>query len=221
LIDYNQQGDVAVLAMDDGKANALSHGLVDALNDGLDRAGRDAKGVVVTGRPGMFSGGFDLKELQKGPEAAQALVNKGAHLLLRIYSHPQPVVIACSGHAIAAGAFMLLAADTRVGCEGEFKIGLNETAIGMTLPVFGIELARSRLSKRYQTAAVIQAQLFDPVGARDVGFLDEVVPADTLIDRALQRANALTQLPADAYAATKLAIREPSIAAIRTSLKPA
>lgn len=220
MIEYSQQGDVALLVMDDGKANAISHGLVDALNEALDRAVKDTKGVVVAGRPGMFSGGFDLKELQKGPEAAMALVNKGAHMLLRIFSHPQPVVVACSGHAIAAGAFMLLAADTRVGCEGEFKIGLNETAIGMTLPVFGLELARSRLSKRYQTAAVIQARLFDPKGARDAGFLDEVVPAESLVDRALQRADALAQLPGDAYAATKLAIREPSIAAIRASLEP-
>ncbi len=217
-MDYNQQGDVAVLTLDDGKANAISPAFVDAVNEGLDRAGDDAKSVLITGRPGMFSGGFDLKEFEKGPDASMALVNKGARMLLRIFSHPQPVVIACSGHAIAAGAFMLLAADTRVGAEGDFKIGLNETAIGMTLPTFGLELAKSRLSKRYQTAAVIQAQLFDPEGARDVGFLDEVVAADSLIDHALQRAGALAKIPGDAYAANKLAIREASIATIRASL---
>ncbi|MCZ6659545.1 MAG: crotonase/enoyl-CoA hydratase family protein [Gammaproteobacteria bacterium] len=217
-MDYNQQGDVAVLTLDDGKANAISPAFVDAVNEGLDRAGDDAKSVLITGRPGMFSGGFDLKEFEKGPDATMALVNKGARMLLRIFSHPQPVVIACSGHAIAAGAFMLLAADTRVGAEGDFKIGLNETAIGMTLPTFGLELAKSRLSKRYQTAAVIQAQLFDPEGARDVGFLDEVVAADSLLDHALQRAVVLARMPNDAYAANKLAIREASIAAIRASL---
>ncbi len=217
-MDYNQQGDVAVLTLDDGKANAISPAFVDAVNEGLDRAGDDAKSVLITGRPGMFSGGFDLKEFEKGPDATMALVNKGARMLLRIFSHPQPVVIACSGHAIAAGAFMLLAADTRVGAEGDFKIGLNETAIGMTLPTFGLELAKSRLSKRYQTAAVIQAQLFDPEGARDVGFLDEVVAADALIEQALQRAGVLARISNDAYAANKLAIREASIAAMRASL---
>lgn len=219
MIDYSQQGDIAVLALDDGKANAVSHALVDAVNEGLDRATKDAKAVVIAGRPGMFSGGFDLKELQKGPDAAIALVNRGAAMLLRIFSYPQPVVVACTGHAIAAGAFVLLAADTRVGADGDFKIGLNETAIGMTLPTFGLELSRARLSKRYQTAAVIQAQLFDPPGAKDVGFLDEVVAPDAVLSTAVERATLLAGYPGEAYAGNKLALRQNSIAVIRASLE--
>lgn len=221
MVEYTQQGDVAVLALDDGKANAVSYAVVEAVTEGLARATKDAKAVVIAGRPGILSGGFDLKELGKGPDAAMALVAKGAAMLLRIFSHPQPVVAACTGHAIAAGAFMLLAADTRIGADGDFKIGLNETAIGMTLPTFGFELGKARLSKRYQTAAVIQAELFDPAGARDVGFLDEVVDADAVLDTALERAMALAGLPAEAYAGNKLALRQDSIAAIRSSLDDA
>lgn len=220
MIDYSQQGEIAILTLNDGKANAVSHRLVDALNEALDRATADAKAVVITGRPGLFSAGFDLKEFEKGEDATLALVDKGARMLLRVFSHPQPVVAACSGHAIAAGAFLLLAADTRVGVEGDFKIGLNETAIGMSLPPFGLELAKSRLSKRFQTAAVIQATLFDPSSARDAGFLDEVVTPDALMDCATQRAKALAEYPGDAYSANKLGIREESIATIRASLKP-
>jgi enoyl-CoA hydratase len=219
LIDYRQQDNIAVLTLDDGKANAVSYALVDGVNQGLDRAAQDARAVVIVGRPGILSGGFDLKELGKGPEAAMALVGTGAAMLLRIFAHPQPVIVACTGHAIAAGAFMLLAADTRIGAQGDFKIGLNETAIGMTLPTFGLELGRTRLSKRYQTAAVIQAELFDPAGARDAGFLDEVVEPDAVLNTAVERATLLAGYPSDAYAGNKLALRKDSIAVIRESLE--
>ncbi|MCZ6459340.1 MAG: enoyl-CoA hydratase-related protein, partial [Gammaproteobacteria bacterium] len=124
---YTLEGEVAVIGMDDGKANAVGHALIDEINQGLTRSLAEAKAVVIVGRPGMFSAGFDLKEFENGPEATTALVAKGARMMLRLFSHPQPVVAACTGHAIAAGAFMLLASDTRIGVQGEFKIGLNET----------------------------------------------------------------------------------------------
>lgn len=218
MLNYQRQGDVALIGLDDGKANAVGHTFIDALNEGLDRALEDSKAVLISGRPGVFSAGFDLKEFEKGPDATTALVNKGANLLLRIFSHPQPVVISCAGHAVAAGAFILLAADTRIGVSGDFKIGLNETAIGMTLPVFGLQLADARLSKRHQTAATVQAQLFNPVQAEDAGFLDQVVTADELADAALQTAAALAALPGEAYAANKLAVRQAHIQTIQASL---
>ncbi len=218
MLNYQLEGDVALIGLDDGKANAVSHAFIDALNDGLDRALKDSKAALITGRAGVFSAGFDLKEFDKGPDATTALVNKGANLLLRIFSHPQPVVIGCAGHAVAAGAFMLLAADTRVGVTGDFKIGLNETAIGMTLPMFGLQLADARLSKRHQTAATVQAQLFNPEQAQDAGFLDQVVKADELASTALQTAATLAALPAEAYAANKLAVRQTHIQAIKASL---
>lgn len=218
MLDYRIDGDVAVVGLDDGKANAVGHSFIDALNEGLDRALDDAKAVLITGRPGVFSAGFDLKEFEKGADATSALVNKGASMLLRVFTHPQPVVIACAGHAVAAGAFLLLAADTRIGTAGEFKVGLNETAIGMTLPVFGLQLASARLSKRHQTAATIQAQLFSPEEACDVGFFDSVVAADELAETALAQAAALAALPGDAYAANKLAVRDQHIKTIQASL---
>ncbi len=218
MLNYGLQGDVALVTLDDGKANAVGHAFIEAVNEGLDRSQKDAKACVLTGRPGVFSAGFDLKEFEKGEEATIALVEKGAAMLLRIFSHPQPVVAACTGHAIAAGAFTLLAADTRIGAEGAFKIGLNETAIGMTLPVFGLELAKSRLSKRAQTAAVVQATLYDPPAARDVGFFDEVVAPDAVLDTALAHAATLAEHPPQAYAGNKLGIRAESIAAIQASL---
>lgn len=218
MLNYRVEQDVAIIGLDDGKANAVGHSFVDALNQGMDKALTDAKAILITGRPGVFSAGFDLKEFQNGPDATAALVNKGAHLLLRIFTHPQPVVAACAGHAVAAGALILLAADTRVGAQGEFRIGLNETAIGMTLPVFGMQLAIARLSKRHQTAATVQSELFGPDDAKDAGYLDTVVAADELESVALNQAKELAKLPTDVYASNKLALREDYINKIRQSL---
>ena len=218
MLEYIQQDDVACLTIDDGKANAVGFAFIEETNEALDRAGREAKAVVLTGRTGILSGGFDLKEVRKGADAAMELVDRGSRLMLRLFSLPQPLVIACSGHAVAAGAFLLLAADTRIGVSGDFKIGLNETTIGMTLPNFGLELATARLSKRYLTAAVIHANLFDPMGAKAAGFLDEVVSADVLLERAMTAAQALALLPAEAYAGNKLAVRKAAIDRISAGL---
>ena len=218
MLDYTVNNQVAVVTLDDGKANAVGHDFVDAVNNGLDRALDEARAVLLVGREGVFSAGFDLKEFEKGPEATTALVNKGADMLLRIFTHPQPVVAACTGHAVAAGAFTMLAADTRIGVAGNFKIGLNETAIGMALPVFGLQLAAARLSRRWQTRCVVQGELLGPEDARDAGFLDRLCEADALRDVALEEAARLAELPTEAYAANKLANREPFIQAIRARL---
>ena len=217
-MNYEQVEKVAVLHLDDGKANAVSHALMDAVNEGLDRAEQEAQAVVLHGREGVFSAGFDLKEIQKGPDAAQALVGKGAAMFLRMFSLPQPLVIACTGHAIAAGAFMLLSADNRIGAAGDFKIGLNETAIGMNFPVFGLELARARLDPRHQTRAFVQSQLYDPDGAVAAGYLDRVLPPDQVLEGAVAEAAALAELPAGPYAQNKRDLRAAPIAAIEASL---
>ena len=209
---------VAVLTFDDGKANAVSHDFLDSLNEGLDRAEADAGAVLLVGREGVFSAGFDLKEIRKGPDAAAALVGKGGATLLRLFGHPQPVVAAATGHAIAAGAFLLLASDTRIGGAGEFRIGLNETAIGMNLPVFGRELARARLNPRHLTRAFVQAHLYDPDDAVPAGFLDRVLPMEQVVAAALKEAAALAELPASAYAFNKRDIRAHHMAAIEASL---
>lgn len=209
---------VVQVTLDDGKANAVGHTLIDGINEALDRSEADVQAVVIGGRSGVFSAGFDLKEFQKGEQATAALVGKGAQMFSRLFAHPLPVVAACTGHAIAAGGFMLLAADTRFGATGDFKIGLNETAIGMSLPVFALELSQARLSRRHMTASVIQAELFNPERALDVGFLDAVVAPEKVLEEAMSAAATLGQLPAKAYGANKRAIRAPFIATIEASL---
>ena len=224
MIEYTQEGDVAILNWDDGKVNSLSHATVDRLNELLDRAEKEASAVVIHGRPGLLSAGFNLKEVTAETAAQSAddkllpaLVNKGAALLLRIFSHPQPVVTACTGHAIAAGGMMLLASDTRIGVHGEFKIALNETAIDMVLPAFGIELVKSRLSPRFQTMCAIQSHMFSPETALEAGFFDELVSADEVLPRALEHATQLATLPA-VYGVNKMMLRQTHADIIKASL---
>ncbi len=217
-MEYKLNDDVAVLTFDDGKANVIGHAFMDAMIDGLSRAQIEAASVVITGRTGLLSGGFDLKEIEKGAEAVKAMMKKGSNMFYRLFSHPQPLIIACTGHAIAAGAFLLLTADNRIGAAGNFNIGLNETSIGSSFPVFGIQIARTRLNSAYLTRSFVQSEVFSPEEAMAAGFLDEVQPPESVMDTAMELAQRLGKLPSTAYAKNKLDIRKPAIDAIGASL---
>ena len=219
MLDYRLDDGVGVLRLDDGKANALSPAVIEALGAALDRAEKEARAVLLLGRPGRLCAGFDLSVMRAGQEPMRALVSAGAELLLRIAVHPLPIVVGCTGHALAAGAILLLAADTRIGARGEFKLGLNEVAIGMALPIFGFELARERLSTRHFTRAAIQAELFDPEGAVAAGFLDRTCAPEALAETALAEARRLGAVPQPAYARTKQACRGRLVAEIRATLR--
>jgi enoyl-CoA hydratase len=217
-VTYERSGDVAVLKLDDGKANAVSHELIAELREALGRAREEAGAVMLVGRPGRFSGGFDLSVMTAGIDQARALVRAGGELLLDLYTHPQPVVAVCTGHALAAGALLLLTADRRLGVSGDFKIGLNEVAIGLPLPVYALELARERLSKRHFAPATVLARIYSPAEACDAGYLDAVVDSQHLMDAALAEAVALAALPASALAQTKQVAREAMVERVRATL---
>ena len=213
------ENDIAILTMDDGRANALGHAMIDALNAALDEAEGKAKAVLISGRDKRFCAGFDLDVMGSGPENVRKLVTAGAELLMRLYEYPLPVIMACTGHALAAGGLLLLAGDMRIGTEGDFRIGLPEVAIGMTMPVFGIELARDRLARNRFSEAVTQARIYGPADAVAVGYLDETVPAAALMETAKSRALALAALQQPAFANTKRKERQATIALIRSTLK--
>jgi len=175
LVSFNEHDSHSRIVMDDGKANAISFEMAAALNEALDHAENAQKPVVIAGRPGKFSAGFDLTVMSSGAERARDLLHEGAKISKRLSHFPTPVLLAVTGHALAMGALMVLSADYRIGVKGNFKIGLNEVAIKMTLPWFGVELARARLSKRHFNAAVNLAQIYDPDGAVDAGYLDEAI----------------------------------------------
>lgn len=213
LPTYALDDGVAVVTLDDGKANAMSTEVINALDAHLDQALADgARALVIAGRPGKFSAGFNLAEMTASDQSMRTLVARGGSWLLRLYGFELPTVAACTGHALAGGALTLLACDVRVGEDAPAKIGLNEVAIGMPLPKFAVEMARDRLQKRAFMAA-ITGQVYDPAGATEVGYLDRVVPAGTVLEEALADARRLAQLRTGAYGRTKANARHAMIEA--------
>lgn len=212
-VTYNLDGDVAVLSMDDGKANALAPAMSEGLDAGLDRAAKDAKAVVIRGRPGVLCGGYDLKVIRGDDEALrETMRDLGTALMIRLYISPQPIVFACTGHSVAAGAILLMSADRRIGLKGDFMIGLNETGIGLTLPYVGLEFARDRLAPTALQQATIEARLYTPEAAVAAGYLDDTAATPDALDAAaLDAAKALAALDPTAFAETKRRLRQPTV----------
>jgi enoyl-CoA hydratase len=208
LISYQLEDGIATLTLSNGKVNAISPEVIAAFNAALDRAEQDKAIVIVTGQPGILSGGYDLKVMTSGPQNAVNLVAAGSTLARRMLAHPFPIIVACPGHAVAKGAFILLSADYRIGAEGPFSIGLNEVQIGMTMHHAGIELARDRLRKSAFHRSVINGEMFDPQGAIDAGFLDKVVPAGELMAVAKAVAQHMKKINMSAHKNTKLKVRK-------------
>jgi enoyl-CoA hydratase len=209
---------VVSIVMDDGKVNVVSPSMVAALNEALDSAQANNAAVVLAGREGSFSAGFDLKVLGAGGEPAFKLLSEGFELAYRLISFPEPVVIACTGHALAMGVFLLLTGDYRVGAEGPYRIGANEVAIGMTMPYTAVELCRQRLLPRHFQQAMITSEIYSPAAAVEAGFLDRVVPAESVRQVAAETAGKFAQLSRKAYAATKERTRAASLAAMQRAL---
>jgi enoyl-CoA hydratase len=206
---------VAVVRIDDGKANALSHSIIDALHAALDTASAEARSVCFVGRPGKLCAGFDLSVMTAGADATRGLVGAGGRLLMRIFGHGQPTVVAATGHSLAAGGLLLLACDTRIGADTpSAKIGLNETAIGMGMPVYGVELCRARLTPAAFVRGLLQAEIYDPAGAVAAGYLDSVIAADEVEAVAIAEARRLGQYKTSAYSSTKRTSRGAIIDAV-------
>ena len=200
--DFKIENDIALITFDDGKVNAVGFNLIEQFNKGLDEAEQHANAVVFHGGEGKFCGGFDLSVMKSGDEEKQnKLVQAGADLIVRLYGYPLPVIVAAEGHSIALGAIMLMAADLRIGKDGGTKYGLNETAIGMVLPPFGMELAEALLFSR----------IFEGKEAVKAGFLDAAVPQDQVLRTAMGYAEKLKMLPRAAFAESKIQLRKATI----------
>ena len=212
IVEYSRNDEIASLIIDDGKANALSAAVIAEINDGLDRAAREARVLVIRGREGVFSGGFDLKVIRGNDEDLKANMRQaGMKLLKRLYLSHQPIIFAVTGHAVAMGALLILAGDWRVGVFGEFRIGLNETSIGLPLPVAGLELARDRLEPKALQRATINAEQFSPENAAAIGYLDQVVEMFDFDSAVMEAATRMAELDSGAFAETKRRVRQATI----------
>ncbi len=217
-VTYTATETHATITINNGKVNAISHEVIDELNEALNQAENEQKVVILTGKEGILSAGYDLKTMTASADAAKALVTKGSQLVFRMLSFPLPIIGACNGHAIAKGAFLLLGCDYRIGVEGDFKIGLNEVQIGMTMHHAGIAIARARLSPVYLDRSVINAELYNPQDAVTAGFLDLVVSTEHLEATAAKVAGLFSQLKMRAHAETKLKVRKQVLADLKEAI---
>ena len=221
LLNTEMHGDVAVVKFDDGKANVLSLAASQELLGQLDALEDEAKAVVLAGREGFFSAGFDLKVMQGGDsDATREMIASGVDLFMRLYTYGLPVVAACTGHALAAGAIVLMSSDVRIGADGNFKIGLNEVAAGMPVPAFLAEIASDRLSRRHYSHATMLARLYSPSEAVDAGFLDEVAgDGEAAVEAAVAQAETFAEtLHQKSFRITRKIVRGAAAERIKGSL---
>lgn len=219
LVTYACSDGIATITLDDGKVNALSPAMLAAINVGLDRAEADNAVVILTGRAGIFSGGFDLKVLRGGSVDAADMLNAGFLLSLRLLSFPRPVLLACTGHAIAMGSFLVLCADYRIGALGDFRIQANEVAIGLLMPRAATEILRQRLTPAAFNTALILAEPFTPTQAVAAGYLDATVEPGDLPAAARGAAERLVLLDAKAHLGSKLRAREATLIRLQAALE--
>jgi enoyl-CoA hydratase len=217
-VSYALTGSIATVTMDDGKANVMSPAMQAELHGALDQAESDDAVIVLTGRDGMFSAGFDLNVLGGGGTEAASMVIGGFEIAARMLAFPRPIVIACTGHAIAMGSFLLLSGDHRIGTTNPAKFTANEVAIGLTMPRAALEILRQRLTPAAFVRAAMLSEVFTPANAVEAGFLDQVMPADELAGVAQEVATRLASLPPAAYAATKLRARARILADLRAAI---
>ncbi len=217
-VHYQLDDRLATICIDDGKRNALPPAVLGEIYQALDRAQADRAAVILTGREGVFSAGFDLKVMQRGGGEALRMLRAGYALTARIMAYPYPVVAACPGHSLAMGVFLMLSADYVIGCRGDFKIAANEVAIGMTMPRVAAAVLGNRLEPAAYQRAISLAEYFDPESALQAGFFDELVETDELLVRAEERARDALRLDMRAHTESKRRIRGALIRRIRLSI---
>ena len=217
-VQYNLEGRIATVRIDDGKRNALSPEVLGEIYETLDRAESDRAIVILTGRESVFSAGFDLNVMKRGGVNAIRMLRSGYALTARVMAYPYPVIAACNGHSFAMGVFLMLSADYVIGSRGDFNISANEVAIGLTMPRVAAAMLRHRLDPAAFQRAVTLSEYFDPESALNAGFFDELVKPDDLVARADALADKFESLDSHAHRVSKRRIRAALIRKIRFSL---
>lgn len=210
---------VARISMDDGKVNAMSADMLREISAALAEAQAQDAIVVLTGRPGIFSAGFDMNTFAAGPEPSSAMLQAGVDAIIDILDYPRPVITCAAGHAFPMGAFLMLAADVRIGVQGDFKIGMNETAIKIDVPDFALALAKSRLSQT-AFAAIRTARMFTPDAAVLAGYLDHAVAGPEAPKALAAEIESALGLDPEAFRSTKRRMNAPVVEAVRSAGLP-
>jgi enoyl-CoA hydratase len=219
LVSCNIENGIATITMDDGKSNVASPEFLDQLNQAIDSAEQQQAIIVLTGRAEVFCAGFDLRVLRTGVGNAYKMLMGGFWLVHRLMSYPHPVVVACNGHAIALGIFVLLCGDYRVGAQGDYKLVANEVQNGLTMPHCALVLCEHRVNPSHLTRAMLLSEVFKPEAAVVAGFLDQVVPHDQVLSVAQEQAKNFQELNAKAHSESKLRLRKSFLRKLKSAIK--
>ena len=204
LATLTNKDNISIITLDDGKANVFCLPMIEDINKCLDKVPSDKGALIITGREGIFSGGFDLKIISSGDmKAIHNMTSSGFRLLSRILSFPRPVIAACTGHAIALGTFLLCCCDFRIGAKGDFMVGANEMRTNMVIPVPILELIRFRVSQRHKYRAILGAEMYSIEKAVDAGLMDQSVEQEKLMETAFLKAEDLASMGHPSYSLTK------------------
>jgi enoyl-CoA hydratase/carnithine racemase len=213
LVSVETRDPVVVLTLDRPKANAFSPELVEELSAAFS-SNTKARAIVLTSAlPGMFSGGWDLPLLlDRDRKAMEEFVGAYCDLVRQIFVFGAPVVAALPGHAIAGGLILVMAADERIAAQGKGKFGLSEVILGVSVPQCLMEPFRHVLGAHPMERLAATGENMDLERALAIGLVDRAVPAETLLDSAVERARFLAGLSGPAYAAIKRHSRSAAVA---------
>ena len=221
-VTYSIDDGIAQITMDDGKVNAMNWEFFKEMGKSMDQAENDgSKALVITGRPGFFSGGLDMKLLPTLSASEMGdFFTTFARTMLRVFSFPVPTIAAITGHAIAGGAMLTFACDRRFALDGPYRIQMNETLIGIALPSWMFLIARSAIPSRWRNEALLHARAYSPNEALERGILDAVAQdADSLAAQVKAATAVLSSLNLPAYAASKKNLRQAEIEHVLDLLK--
>jgi enoyl-CoA hydratase/carnithine racemase len=214
MIQILDHGDVRELRLDRPPANALSPELIAALHAAVEAApAAGARALVLSGAPGFFSGGLDVPHLIQLDRSAIAVAWRDFYGLLRsLAASTIPIAAAITGHSPAGGAVLSIFCDFRIMAEGEFRIGLNEVQVGISMPPVIFQALRRQVGAREAERLCVTAQLVPAAEALRIGLVDELVAPEGVVARAVEWCNAVIALPPQAMAITRRLVRADLVA---------
>ncbi len=211
-VTFSTVGDVGHIQLDDGAKNVINHDVLDELEACWAEAKSNCGAVVLSGRPGSFCAGYDIKVMTEGgAKAAGELGSRGGRFALELFGSDLPIIGVAQGHCFTIGAVWLACCDIRIGEPGPYKYGMTEVALGVGFSDWPLEPFRSRLKPEQLIPAILHSELYSPEGAVEAGFIDQLVAEGEGLDIGLEKAAQLAKLPRKAYAATKQVLRRKSL----------
>ena len=220
MIKAYQEDQIQIIELNRPKVNAINEELINSLDAQLENLKKDdtIKGVILTGQEGIFSEGLDIIALYNSDkEYMKFFWSIFSNLLIKIYSYPKIMFTAISGHSPAGGTVLSIMTDYRIMSQGNYLIGLNEVAVGLSMPIGIGRVFQSLLGERIAEKMTLKGQLIDPENAKKIGLVDDVVKSEELLSRSVSTLNDWLMLPFQKQIQSKLSLRKEVIDLMKSS----